>query len=243
MAAACPPDSYFQAVWEICDRYGVSLIFDEVMTGAGRIGGSFFACDHFPGKPDIIVFGKGAGGGYYPLAGALLGRESARIMAKGSGMFAPGQSHSGHPIGMAVGLAVLDYIDRHDLLRNAAEMGKYLGQQLEALSDHPTVGDIRGKCLMWGLEFVRDKKSKEPFDPAAHYHMKVYQAARQQGIIFLPSGGCDRGYAGDMALLGPPLNITKAQVDELCGSLDVALARVEGEMGFSTGHALPKKEE
>ena len=94
---------------------------------------------------------------------------------------------------MAAGLAILDYMDRHDLLNRAEDMGKYLAQRLAALLDHPTVGDIRGTGLMWGLEFVRDKKTKEPFSPARQYHMKVYEAARRNGLIFLPSGGCDRG--------------------------------------------------
>jgi adenosylmethionine-8-amino-7-oxononanoate aminotransferase len=232
LAAAYPPEGYFRAVREICDRHDVMLIFDEVMTGAGRIGGSFFACDHFPGRPDIIAFGKGVGGGYYPLAGVLVSREVSNSLARGSGSFSPGQSHAGHPIGMAAGLAVLDYIGRHDLLNRAAAMGKYLVRQLASLLDHPTVGDIRGKGLMWGLEFVRDKKSKESFNPAGKYHMKIYEAARRNGLIFLPSGGCDRGYAGDMALLGPPLTITEEQIDELCGALDTAITQVEKEIGF-----------
>jgi adenosylmethionine-8-amino-7-oxononanoate aminotransferase len=232
LAAACPPAKYFGIVREICDRYGVLYIAEEVMTGAGRTGGKFFAGDHFPGRPDIIAFGKGVGGGYYPLAGALISRETAETIAAGSGSFAAGQSYSGHPIGMAAGLAVLDYMDKHDLLARAAETGAYMGQQLKTLLAHPSVGDVRGMGLMWGLEFVKNKETKETFDPADHYYSKVYDAARQNGLLVLPTGGCDRGQAGDMALLGPPLIITREQVDEMVGILDQALTQVETDKGF-----------
>lgn len=232
LAAACPPADYFQVIRDICDRHGVLFIAEEVMTGAGRTGGKFFASDHFPGRPDIIVFGKGVGGGYYPLAGALITREMAETIATGPGVFAAGQSHSGHPVGMAAGLAALDYINEHDLVGRAAEMGVYLGQRLRELLDHPLVGDVRGMGLMWGLEFVRDKKTKETVNPDLKAHLKVYEAAKKQGLLLLPSGGCDRGHAGDMVLLGPPLIITPNQIDELFGILDESLIQVEHEIGL-----------
>lgn len=232
LAAACPPAGYFRVIRDICDRHGVLFIAEEVMTGAGRTGGKFFASDHFPGRPDIIVFGKGVGGGYYPLAGVLISREMAEAIAAGPGVFAAGQSHSGHPVGMAAGLAALDYMDKHDLVGRAAEMGVYLGRRLRDLLDHPSVGDVRGMGLMWGLEFVRDKETKETFNPDRQAHLKVYEAAKKQGLILLPSGGCDRGHAGDMVLLGPPLIITPKQIDELFGILDESLTHVEREIGL-----------
>jgi adenosylmethionine-8-amino-7-oxononanoate aminotransferase len=230
LAAACPPPGYFRVIRDICDRYGVLFIAEEVMTGAGRTGGKFFASDHFQGRPDVIVFGKGVGGGYYPLAGALITQEMAETIAAGPGLFPAGQSHSGHPIGMAAGLAALDYMDKNRLLDHSAEMGKYLGLKLRELLDHGSVGDVRGKGLMWGLEFVKDKRTKSPFDPAQQVHLKIYEAARNRGLLVLPSGGCDRGRSGDMALLGPPLIITREQIDELVGILDEALAQVETEL-------------
>jgi len=232
LAAACPPEGYFRLIREICDRYGVLYIAEEVMTGAGRTGGKYFASDHFPARPDIIVFGKGVGGGYYPLAGALLSRAVAETIAGGAGVFAAGQSHSGHPVGMAAGLAALDFMDKHDLLTKAAEMGDYLGQRLQDLLAHPMVGDVRGKGLMWGLEFVRDKATRETFDPALQVNGLVYQTARRLGLLVLPSGGCDRGRTGDIALLGPPLIITREQIDELVGILDQALGEVESQLGM-----------
>lgn len=227
LAAAYPPDDYFKIIRDICNRHSILYIAEEVMTGAGRTGGKFFASDHFPSQPDIIAFGKGAGAGYYPLAGALVSRKVFETISFGSGSFAASQSHSGHPVGMAAGLAVLDYVGRHDILNHSAKMGKYLGKRLKALLKHPIVGDVRGRGLMWGLEFVRDKTTKETFEPHQLVHSMVYEAARKKGLILLPSGGCDRGHSGDMALLGPPLIITRAQIDEMVDILDDTLTIIE----------------
>ncbi len=202
------------------------------MTGAGRTGGSFFASDHFPGKPDIIAFGKGVGGGYYPLGGALVNRETAETIASGLGGFAAGQSYSGHPVGMAAGGAVLDYMEREDLLSRAAQRGEYLGRKLETLRSHPSVGDIRGLGLMQGLELVKDKETQESFDPDLGIFLKLYQAARNLGLLVLPSSGCDRGKSGAMALLGPPLIITEEEIDRMVEILDEALGQVEKEVGM-----------
>lgn len=232
LAAAVPPVEYFGIIREICDRHGILFIADEVMTGAGRTGGRFFASDHFPGRPDIIAFGKGVGGGYYPLAGALINRETADIIAAGTGSFAAGQSHSGHPVGMAAGLAALDFMETHNLCQRSEELGSYLGRMLERLLDHPMVGDLRGMGMMRGLEFVRDKDSKDPFDPELHVYRKVYDAACTRGLVVLPSAGCDRGYAGDMALIGPPLTIAREEIEQLVDILDEALTSVESELGL-----------
>jgi adenosylmethionine-8-amino-7-oxononanoate aminotransferase len=233
LAAAYPPDEYFEFIRDICDRHGILFIADEVMTGAGRTGGKFFASNHFSSQPDIIAFGKGAGAGYYPLAGALVSREVLEAIFSGPGSFAASQSHSGHPVGMAAGLAILDYMDKHDILDHTAKMGEYLGQRLKELLTHPTVGDVRGKGLMWGLEFVRDKATKETFEPHRLIHFMVYAAAKKKGLILLPSGGCNRGQSGDMVLLGPPLIITQIQIDEMVGILDDALTIMEREVNLS----------
>ena len=231
LAAACPPPGYFQAVREICDRHGVLYIAEEVMTGAGRCGGHFFASDHFSAAPDLIVFGKGVGGGYYPLAGVLISPAVAETIAAGAGGFAAGQSHSGHPLGMAAGLAVLDFMAEHDLVARAAGQGAYLGRRLETLRDHPLVGDVRGLGLMWGLEFVSDKTTQGAFDPVLQVHVKVYEAAREAGLLVLPAGGCDRGRAGDAVLLGPPLTIRRHEIDALVEKLAAALDRVREQIG------------
>lgn len=232
LAAAVPPAGYFKAIRHICDQYGVLLIVDEVMTGAGRTGGNFFAMDHFPVNPDIIAFGKGVGGGYYPLGGALLSREVAQTLTSGRGGYAAGQSYAGHPVGMAAGKAVLDYLERKDLLNRAAARGEYLGNKLEPLLSHPSVGDIRGMGLMRGLELVQDKETRESFDPGLEVYLKLYKEARNLGLLILPSSGCDRGRYGDMALLGPPLIITEEEIDNMVEILDEALSRVEKDVGL-----------
>ena len=232
LAAAVPPAEYFREIREICDRYGVLFIVDEVMTGAGRTGGRFFASDHFAGRPDIIAFGKGVGGGYYPLAGALVSQETAETMASGPGGYSAGQSYSGHPVGMAAGRAVLDYMEEEGLLARAAARGDYLGKKLEELKVHPSVGDIRGMGLMRGLELVRDKETKESFEPGQEVFLRLYRAARGLGLLVLPSAGCDRGRSGDTALLGPPLIIGEEEIDRMVEILDEALGRVEQEVGM-----------
>ncbi len=230
LAAAVPPADYFGRIREICDRHGILFIADEVMTGAGRTGGKFFASDRFPGRPDVIAFGKGIGGGYYPLAGAMINRETAETIAEGPGTFAAGQSYSGHPLGMAGGLAALDFMDEHDLLKRSEQTGRYLGARLEKLLDHPLVGDVRGMGMMRGLEFVRDRSSREAFDPELNVHTRVYEAALERGLAILPSGGCDRGAAGDMALIGPPLTISLEEIDELVDTLGEAVISVAREL-------------
>jgi adenosylmethionine-8-amino-7-oxononanoate aminotransferase len=229
LAAAVPPARYFQAIRDICDRYGVLFITDDIMTGAGRTGGKYFASDHFSGQPDMVLFGKGVGGGYYPVAGVLITKAVGDVISAGSGHFVPSQSHSAHPLGMAVGLAVLDYMHRHDLVHRSYEMGLYLEKSLKDLLHHSLVGDIRGLGLMWGLEFVQDRGTKEPFDPKLQIYKQVYEAAKKQGLLLLPSYGCDRGHAGDMALIGPPLTITREQIDDLVYKLDAVLTQVERE--------------
>lgn len=230
LAAAAPPPEYFKIVRDICDRYGVLYIAEEVMTGAGRTGKKFFASDHFPAKPDIIAFGKGVGAGYYPLGGALLDRETSRVIASGSGEFTAGQSHSAHPIGMAAGAAVLDYMEKHDILSRADEMGSYLGRNLKLLESRKFVGDVRGKGLMWGLEFVRDKITKKTFDPARRFYSAFYRRAAKNGLLLLPSVGCDRGNAGDAVLIGPPLTINEKQIDDMCNIIDDTLTGLEREI-------------
>ena len=232
LGAAVPPEGYFRAVRRICDDYGVLFIVDEVMTGAGRTGGRFFAMDHFPADPDIIAFGKGVGGGYYPLGGALVSQETAEIIAEGLGGFSAGQSYAAHPVGMAAGKAVLDFMEREDLLNRAAVRGEYLARGLETLSSHPCLGDIRGKGLMRGLELVQDKETRESFDPALEVCLMLYREARELGLLILPSSGCDRGRSGDTVLLGPPLIITEEEIDRMVEILDQALTRVEKRVGL-----------
>ncbi|HEX2171601.1 MAG TPA: aminotransferase class III-fold pyridoxal phosphate-dependent enzyme, partial [Dehalococcoidia bacterium] len=166
--AIVPPPEYFPIIRAICDRYDVLLIADEVMTGIGRTGRNF-AIDHWQVVPDLITTGKGVSGGYAPL-GALIARESIfeTISGTASG-FVHGHTYGGHPPSAAAGAAVLKYLTDHDLVEAAERQGEYLFDRLRRLAERPTVGDVRGKGLMAGIEFVRDKATKEPFPRAAGY--------------------------------------------------------------------------
>lgn len=232
ISGAVPPYEYFTRIRQICDRYEVLYIADEVMTGAGRTGDVFFASDHFNAKPDIIAFGKGVGAGYYPLAGVLCNQLIIETISRGEGMYAASQSHSGHPLGMAAGHAVLDYVEKNEVLHQAAKTGAHLGRRLNELFEHPSVGDVRGLGMMWGIEFVRDRDKKLPYEPALSFHTRIYDAARSLGLLVLPSNGCNRGCDGDMVLFGPPLISTDEQIDQMVDILDRSISQVESETGM-----------
>lgn len=219
LCAATPPAAYFQRVREICDRHGVLLMLDEVMTGAGRTG-KMFAYEHFGVTPDILALGKGLGGGYFPIGAAAVTERVFRTMADNSGLFGAGHSWAGNPVGCAVVSKTLDYLAEHDLVARSAQMGDYLDQRLqETLADHPLVGDIRGLGLMRGVEFVADRTTREPLDPALGFSARVAHECLERGMFLEYSSGCDRGRAGDMIMFGPPFIITREQIDDMVAIL------------------------
>ncbi len=231
LCGAHPRKDYFQKIREICDRYGVLLILDEVMTGFGRTG-KWFGYEHFGMVPDIITLGKGLGGGYFPVGAAALAGRVARAIEEGSGLFTPGFSWAGNPLGASVISKAVDFLRQKQLVERCAQMGEYLAQRLELLRSHPTVGDIRGKGLMLGIEFVKDKETREPLDPQLKFHQELAHQALDLGLFIETSGGCDRGRAGDMVMLGPPFVITREQVEEMVEIFAKALTMVETRLGF-----------
>lgn len=231
LCGAHPRAEYFQMVRRICDTYGVLLILDEVMTGFGRTG-RWFAYEHFGVVPDIMTLGKGLGGGYFPVGAAALSSKVARALETGSGGFTPGFSWAGNPLAAAVVSRAIDYLSEHALVERSEKMGSYLAQRLEALKEHPTVGDVRGKGLMQGIEFVKDKETREPLDPALEFHERLAQEALDRGLFVESSGGCDRGRAGDMVMFGPPFVISQEQVEEMLELFEEALCAVERRIGF-----------
>lgn len=231
LCGAHPRQDYFLKVREICDRYGVLLILDEVMTGFGRTG-RWFGYEHFGMLPDILTLGKGLGGGYFPVGAAALTARVAQTMEKGSGLFTPGFSWAGNPLGAAVISKAVECLREQGLVERSAQMGDYLAQRLQALRAHPTVGDIRGKGLMLGIEFVKDKETREPLDPSLRFHQELAHQALDLGLFIETSSGCDRGRAGDMVMFGPPFIITKEQVDEMLDMFARALTMVETRLGF-----------
>jgi hypothetical protein len=223
LGAVVPPPGYWPRVREICDRHDVLLIADEVMTGFGRTG-HWFALEHWGVVPDVVAMSKGTAGGYVPLSVTAARGELVDAIVGGSGDFVHGGTFSHHPVTTAAGLATLRYLQEHDLVAAAARKGDVLARKLrDGLADLPSVGDVRGVGLMWGVEFVADRESKAPFPAEMHMAQRVADAAFERGLVVYPSGGCVDGTAGDHLTLGPPFVITEEQIDELVGLLREAI--------------------
>jgi adenosylmethionine-8-amino-7-oxononanoate aminotransferase len=228
-AGAVPPaKGYFKRVREICDRYGVLLVLDEVMCGMGRTG-TLHACEQEGIAPDLMTVAKGLGGGYEPIGAVLLSKNIYDAFANGSGFFQHGHTYMGHPLACAAALAVQETIRRDNLLANVRDMGALLRRRLgERFGNHAHVGDIRGRGLFQAIELVEDRLTKAPFDPALKLHAKVKKAAMARGLMVYPMGGTIDGQRGDHVLLAPPFIVTAAQIDEIVdrlgGALDDALA-------------------
>lgn len=220
--AAVPPDDYWSAAAEVCRRHGVLLIADEVMTGFGRTG-RWFAIDHWGIAPDILVAAKGASSGYWPL-GLCVASGRVHDTVQRAGGFVHGLTFSHHPVGAAVGRAVLARLRELGLVQAAAEKEPVLfGALRTALGDHPLVGDIRGRGLLAAVELVADRETRRPFAPELRVVERVVAAARRHGLLVYSSKGCADGVAGDVVLLGPPLVITPAEIDLAAGRLAAAV--------------------
>ena len=231
LCGANPRKDYFKRVREICDQYDVLLILDEVMTCFGRTG-KWFGFEHFGVSPDIMTMGKALGGGYYPVGAAAVSEKIFRAIAEKSGVFAAGFTWAANPMASAVVSKAIDYLKENDLVTRCARIAQYLAERLESLRTHPTVGDIRGKGLMQGIEFVKDKESKTPLDPDIRFFSRLAHEALSRGLFLESSGGCDRGQAGDMIMFGPPFITTEAQIDEIVAIFDETLTAVEKQAGF-----------
>ncbi|PGH21450.1 hypothetical protein AJ80_03241 [Polytolypa hystricis UAMH7299] len=208
---------YFAAMRAVCDRYGVLLILDEVMAGMGR-SGTLHAWEQEGVVPDIQTIGKGLGGGYAPVAGLLIKENIVEALDKGTGSFRHGQTYQGHPVACAAALAVQKVIKERNLLENVREMGALLESLLsQRLEDHPHVGNIRGKGLFWGIEFVKDKATKEPFDPGLNIAVQIQDLAITPKYSFslYAGGGSVDGVRGDHVLLAPPYTVTKEEIETI----------------------------
>ncbi|PYO01005.1 MAG: aspartate aminotransferase family protein [Candidatus Rokuibacteriota bacterium] len=220
--AVIPPPEYYGLVRETCDRHGVLFIADEVMTGMGRTG-RWFGMEHWPGvRPDILTTGKGMTSGYVP-GGAVLASGRVTETVNAAGGFHHGFTYSHHPVVAAAGLAVIRYLERHDLVARAAVMGEHLLARLRGLADLPAVGDVRGIGLMAAVEIVREQASREPYPAAARMAQTIQAEALKRGAIVYASGGQANG-AGDLIMLGPPLVIEREQIDEAVQILGDAIA-------------------
>jgi adenosylmethionine-8-amino-7-oxononanoate aminotransferase len=219
---AYPPPEYFKIISEICDKYDILFICDEVMAGFGRTGKNF-GIDHWGIVPDIITCAKGMSSGYAPLGAAVVSEKIYNTFANGSGSFVHGHTYGGNPLSCAVGLVVLDIIKREGWMENARVQGEYLMDRLQKLYEYPIVGDIRGKGLMIGVEFVKDKNSREPFEPKVNVKGINTVEALNRGLVLYPGEGSVDGVRGDHQLISPPINITRHEVDELVGILEESI--------------------
>ena len=230
LGAVPPVKGYFKRIREICDKYGVLLILDEVMCGMGRTG-SLFTCEQEGIAPDLMTIAKGLGAGYQPIGATLVSTRIYEAMRDGSGMFQHGHTYMGHPTACAAALAVQKAIQSRDLLANVRHQGQVLMDGLKArLGNHPFVGDLRGRGLFQGIEIVADRGTKEPFDPALKLNAQIKKAALARGLVCYPMGGTIDGKIGDHVLLAPPYIINESEVaqviDRVSGAIDDAIAEV-----------------
>ncbi|AUC53224.1 aspartate aminotransferase family protein [Sagittula sp. P11] len=224
--ALTPAPGYFRRIREICDRYGVLLILDEVMCGMGRTG-SLFACEQDGIAPDILCIAKGLGAGYQPIGAMLCSAEIYGAIEAGSGFFQHGHTYIGHPTAAAAGHAVLTALLERDLIARVQDQGRKLEECLvDRFGQHPHVGDLRGRGLFRGIELVADRPTKAPFDPAKGVAGKIKKAAFEAGLICYPMSGTIDGRNGDHILLAPPFIIDDDQLQELTDKLAVAVDAV-----------------
>jgi adenosylmethionine-8-amino-7-oxononanoate aminotransferase len=223
-AGAVPPvPGYFRRIREICDRYGVLLILDEVMCGMGRTG-TLHACEQEGISPDLMTIAKGLGGGYQPIGAVMLSGAIFEAFATGSGFFQHGHTYMGHPMAAAAALAVQQVIQRDRLLDNVVNMGAHLQAGMrERFGQHPHVGDIRGRGLFQAIELVQDRDTRAPFDPALKLNVRVKREAMARGLMVYPMGGTIDGVKGDHVLLAPPFIIDAETVDAVVTRLGDAV--------------------
>jgi len=225
LGAAVPPDGYAQRIAEICRARGILLIADEVMSGMGRTGVPF-AVRHWNVEPDIILVGKGIASGYAPLGAVLVSARVVAAFENGSGAFQHGFTYQAHPVATAAGNAVLDYIESYHLFDRVQPAAEMLRKELSVLESHPHVAEIRGVGLLLGIEFVKNKSTREPFPKEQNVAERIRQAALAENVLVYPTQGCVDGINGDHLLLAPAFIISPDESAKLVRSLQSALQRV-----------------
>ncbi|WP_081534052.1 aspartate aminotransferase family protein [Rhodovulum sp. P5] len=228
--ALVPPAGYMQRIREICDRYGVLLIHDEVISAGGRVG-TFFAGDLWGVRPDILTISKGFGGGYVPLGAAVARNEIAEAVL-GAGGFIHGFTYAGNPLACAAGIAVIEEIERQGMMANAVHVGGLLKTRLKALMNrYPFIGDVRGEGLLLAFELVSDRGTMAPLPPDLHAYDDLVETAYDNGLIIYARRSRG-GYSGDHFLVAPPMIATEAHVDEIMEKLTATLDRFEAAHGL-----------
>jgi adenosylmethionine-8-amino-7-oxononanoate aminotransferase len=226
--ALTPPHGYYEVIRETCDRHGILWIADEIVTGFGRTGRNF-GYQHWDAQPDVLVVAKGLSGGYVPLSGLVISDRVARPFADQNGRYVHGLTYQNHPVACAAALAVLDIIERDCLVENAAVQGAYLQSRLrELVAGLPIVGELRGKGLIWGMELVRDREAKTPFETSLGVGRRVQERGFEHGVVIYQSGGS--AYASDEIFISPPLIVGREDIDEIVARVDRTLAEIQAEL-------------
>jgi len=231
-AGAVPAvETYFKRIREVCDRHGVHLILDEIMCGSGRTG-TYFAYEQENVVPDIVTIAKGLAAGYQPIGALLCRSDITDTIRKGSGFFQHGHTFMGHVTAVAAARATLAVIDDENLLENIVARGESIRTGLrELLGEHPNVGDIRGRGLFIGIEFVEDRQSKKPFDSSLKLHNKIQTTAMASGLLCYGMGGTVDGQYGDHVLIAPPYIIDETQEAELLEKFHASVTKVLEHLG------------
>ena len=226
LGAVPPVRTYFQKIREVCNKYKVLLILDEVMCGMGRTG-RLYACAEDNVSPDLLVIAKGLGGGYQPIGAMIVSQSIYRTILNGSGSFQHGHTYIGHVLACAAALEVQKTIEEENLLENVTTRGEQLRSRLEdVLGNHPNVGNIRGRGLLVGVEIVADRATKTPFDPEMKIYTRVKSEAMKRGLMVYPMGGTVDGKRGDHILLAPPFICTSVDIDQIVLLLASTLSAV-----------------
>ncbi|MGG1675969.1 aspartate aminotransferase family protein [Neobacillus sp. NRS-1170] len=229
--AVPPPPGYFEKIRELCDRYQIILILDEVMTGFGRTG-THFATEQLGIEPDIITFGKGVSAGYAPLAGMIVHeRLIDGLIQNSDGKFIHGYTYSGHPVAVAAGLAALEVYESDNVLENVNEQGNYLvGLLLELKQKHTCISDVRGRGLLIGIELVKDREQDLLFKPSEKAAETINSIAMELGAVFYPGTGSIDSINGEHLIISPPLNVKKTDIDEIVRILDESLSIFKSQL-------------
>jgi adenosylmethionine-8-amino-7-oxononanoate aminotransferase len=218
-------DGYTARIAEICRKHGVLVIADEVMSGIGRTGKPF-ASEHWDLEPDMILTGKGIASGYAPLGAVLVAPRIVEAFEKGSAAFMHGFTYQAHPVATAAGNAVFDYLEAHKLFDRVASAAETLRKSLSRVERHPHVGQVRGLGLLMGVEFVKEKATREPFLKEAGMAEKIRQAAFEKNVLLYPGQGTVDGARGDHVLLAPPFIVQAQECEQIADGLQYALNTV-----------------
>lgn len=229
LGAIVPPEGYWPLVREICDRYGLMLIADEVLTGFGRTG-TWFAMEQMGARADVMTMAKGATGGYFPLSIAAMKGDDVETLRRAHGDFNHGGTFSHHAVGAAAALATMDLLEGQDLVGRAAATGARLGRDLRAAMDGvASAGDVRGTGMLWAVEFVADRATREPFPAEARFADRVCARCMEMGVLFYPGHGSADGRRGDHLMVAPPFVVSDDEVALILDVLRRAILAVEKE--------------